>query len=112
MPPATKPAKTDAKDKKQVSTKVGLVESDKRDRTRQVIVPNLTTHPKYGKIIRRRTVLHVHDENNQSHMGDLVEIAPCRPVSKTKRWALVRIVRKNASHKFQGVEAPAPDANA
>lgn len=107
MPTATKPAaKKDAKGEKRVSTKVGLVESDKRDRTRQVIVPNLTTHPKYGKIIRRRTVLHVHDEKNTSHVGDLVEVAPCRPMSKTKKWALVRIVRKNASQKFHGIEVP------
>ncbi|MGD9689404.1 MAG: 30S ribosomal protein S17 [Phycisphaerales bacterium] len=94
-----------------VSTKVGIVESDKRDRTRQVVVPILSTHPKYGKIMRSRTVLHVHDEKNTSKSGDLVEIAPCRPMSRSKRWALVRVVKKNAAKRFQAVAAPGEEAN-
>ncbi|MBX9737719.1 MAG: 30S ribosomal protein S17 [Phycisphaerales bacterium] len=93
--------------KKAPATKIGLVESDKRTKTRKVVVPNSMMHPKYGKILRTRTVLHVHDENNESQLGDLVEVTPCRPMSKTKFWKLVRIVRKGASMKFQGVEAPA-----
>jgi small subunit ribosomal protein S17 len=52
----------------------------------------MAKHPKYGKFIRRRTVLHVHDENNESRTGDVVEVAQCRPISKTKCWRLVRIV--------------------
>lgn len=87
-------------------TKVGLVESDKRAKTRTVVVPNISTHPKYGKIMRRRTVLHVHDEANASHVGDLVEVEPCRPVSKTKFWRLLKIVKKSAVMKFESVEAP------
>ncbi len=95
MPPAAKaPAKTTAK---KVATKVGIVESDKRSRTRQVVVPTLSTHPKYGKIMRGRTVLHVHDEANTSRSGDLVEVVPCRPVSKTKQWRLVRIVERRSA---------------
>ena len=74
--------------------KVGVVESDKRDKTRKVVVSFSAKHPKYGKYIRQRTVLHVHDENNESRNGDRVEVEPCRPMSKTKRWRLVRVVEK------------------
>jgi len=77
--------------------KIGFVESDKRSKTRKVVVKYLAKHPKYGKYVRKRTVLHVHDENNESGVGDRVEVAPCRPISKTKRWRLVRIVDKAQS---------------
>jgi small subunit ribosomal protein S17 len=79
-----------------VSTKIGVVDTDKRDKTRKVVVDYLAKHPKYGKYTRQRTVLHVHDEKNESKSGDLVEVAPCRPISKTKSWKLVRIVEKRA----------------
>ncbi len=82
------------KDKTQ--TKVGTVESDTRDKTRKVVVQFAQKHPKYGKYIKKQTVLHVHDEANESRAGDQVEIIPCPPVSKTKRWKLVRVVVKNA----------------
>ncbi|MFG0273640.1 MAG: 30S ribosomal protein S17 [Phycisphaerales bacterium] len=72
--------------------RVGVVESDKRDKTRKVVINYLSRHPKYGKYVRKRTVLHVHDEGNDSHKGDRVEVAPSRPYSKTKRWRLVRVV--------------------
>ena len=72
--------------------RIGIVESDKRDKTRRVVISSSARHPKYGKYVRKRTVLHVHDENNESHVGDRVEIAECRPVSKTKSWCLVRVV--------------------
>ena len=51
-------------------------------------------HPLYGKFIRRTTKLHVHDENNEAKLGDVVEIRECRPLSKTKSWTLVRVVEK------------------
>ena len=73
-------------------TRIGVVEADARDKTRKVVVSYMSKHPKYGKYIRKRTVLHVHDENNESHSGDRVEVAPCRPLSKTKSWRLVRVV--------------------
>ncbi len=73
-------------------SRIGVVESDARDKTRKVVVSYMTKHPKYGKYVRKRTVLHVHDEENTSHTGDKVEVAPCRPVSKTKSWRLVRVV--------------------
>ena len=76
-------------------TQIGVVESDKRDKTRKVVVEYMSRHAKYGKFLRQRTVLQVHDEDNQSRLGDRVEVAPCRPMSKTKSWRLVRIVEKS-----------------
>src|SRR4249920_4027129 len=73
---------------------VGVVTRDKMSKTRRVEIPRLIKHPKYGKYIKRRTVCHVHDETNQSHVGDTVEIMETRPLSKMKHWRLVRIVRK------------------
>ena len=52
-------------------------------------------HPKYGRILHRRTVCHVHDEQDESQPGDLVEIVECRPRSRLKRWELVRVVQKS-----------------
>jgi small subunit ribosomal protein S17 len=75
--------------------KVGVVESDRRDKTRKVAINYSVKHPKYGKYIRRRTVLQVHDEENASKLGDTVEIAECRPLSKTKSWVLVRVVKES-----------------
>lgn len=72
--------------------KIGVVESDARDKTRSVAINFSVQHPKYGKYMRRRTVLHVHDEKNESRKGDRVEIAECRPISKTKSWTLLRVV--------------------
>jgi small subunit ribosomal protein S17 len=74
--------------------RVGVVESDARDKTRKVAISFSVKHPKYGKYIRRRTVLHVHDENNTSRKGDRVEVAECRPISKTKSWVLVKVIEK------------------
>jgi len=79
-----------------IVVKTGTVESDKRDKTRKVVVRFVAKHPKYGKFIKRRTTLHVHDENNESRTGDVVEVAPCRPISKTKTWKLVRIVERRS----------------
>ena len=79
-----------------ISTKIGVVDSDQREKTRKVVVSYLAKHPKYGKYVRQRTVLHVHDEKNESKNGDRVEVAPCRPISKTKSWRLVRIVESRA----------------
>ena len=72
----------------------GVVTSDKTAKTRRVEIPRLVRHPKYGKYLRRRTICHVHDENNESSLGDSVEIVESRPRSKTKRWELVRVLAK------------------
>lgn len=74
---------------------VGVVTSDKMSKTRRVEIPRKVKHPKYGKIIRKRTVCYVHDENDESGIGDTVEIVESRPMSKLKRWNLVRIVEKS-----------------
>ncbi len=74
---------------------VGVVTSDKMDKSRRVEIGRLVKHPKYGKFIRRRTICHVHDETNESHEGDTVEIVECPPKSKTKRWDLVRVVSRS-----------------
>lgn len=74
---------------------VGVVASDKTSKTRRVEIARLVKHPKYGKYLRRRTICYVHDENNESHVGDTVEIVESRPMSRTKRWKLLRIVAKS-----------------
>lgn len=72
---------------------VGVVVSDKADKTRVVNVQWLVRHPKYEKIVRRRSKFYVHDEGNVSHVGDKVEIMSTRPMSKLKRWRLVRVLK-------------------
>ena len=75
-------------------TAVGVVVSDKMKKTRRVEIPRLEKHPRYGKYIKRRTICYAHDEQNESHVGDTVEIMEARPMSKLKRWRMVRVVRK------------------
>ncbi len=75
-------------------TLVGEVVSDKMDRTVVVNVVRTLRHPLYGKVIRRHKKYKVHDERNEAKEGDLVEIAECRPLSKTKHMALVRVIPK------------------
>ena len=72
----------------------GTVSSDKMDKTITVSVERLFKHPKYKKYIRRHSKVHVHDENNEAATGDRVEVMECRPLSKTKRYRLVRIVER------------------
>jgi small subunit ribosomal protein S17 len=72
----------------------GVVASDKANKTIRVVVDYQTRHPKYGKFLKRRTVLHAHDEKNDAKEGDTVEIAECRPLSKTKHHRLLRIVER------------------
>jgi small subunit ribosomal protein S17 len=83
-------------------TEIGVVTSDKMSKTRRVVVERLVPHPKYGKLLRRRTICHAHDETNASHKGDLVEIMETRPLSKLKRWRIVRIVRPGAQQALAG----------
>ena len=71
---------------------VGVVTSDKAAKSRRVEIKRLVKHPLYGKYLRRRTICHVHDEQEQSKEGDTVEIVECAPRSKTKHWELVRVV--------------------
>jgi small subunit ribosomal protein S17 len=80
---------------KRVAT--GRVTSAAASKTRRVEVPRIVRHKKYGRILHRRTVCHVHDEEEESAPGDLVEIIECRPRSRTKRWELVRVVAKSTA---------------
>ena len=75
-------------------TAVGVVTSDKMKKTRRVEIPRLEKHPRYGKYIKRRTICYAHDEKNESQVGDTVEIMEARPMSKLKRWRMVRVVKK------------------
>ena len=75
-------------------TLTGTVASDKAAKTLRVEIERRFQHRKYGKIVRARTVCHVHDEEEQAAEGDVVEIVECAPRSKTKRWDLVRVVKK------------------
>ncbi len=74
---------------------VGVVTGDKVRKTRRVEIARLVKHPRYGKYMRRRTVCYAHDEQEESHQGDTVEIVESRPRSKMKRWELVRVVTKS-----------------
>ena len=75
-------------------TRVGLVVSNKMDKTIVVAVQDNIKHPIYGKIIKRTLKLHAHDEENTCNVGDKVEVMETRPLSKTKRWRLVEIIER------------------
>ncbi|MBI5333995.1 MAG: 30S ribosomal protein S17 [Burkholderiales bacterium] len=83
-----------AQPQKNTRTLVGRVVSDKRDKSITVLVERRTKHELYGKIVARSRKYHAHDENNEYHLGDVVEIAEGRPISKTKSWVVTRLVEK------------------
>ncbi|MFH0877843.1 MAG: 30S ribosomal protein S17 [Candidatus Omnitrophota bacterium] len=76
---------------------VGTVVSDKMNKTRVVVVPRLTRHGMYGKTIKLKEKYKIHDEKNESHVGDRVRLCETRPLSKDKRWRLVEIIAKAKS---------------
>ncbi len=76
------------------NTKVGVVISDKMEKTRTIAVQRSVRHPFYKKIIRRTSTFHAHDEKNVSKAGDTVKIVETRPLSKLKRWRLVEVLNK------------------
>ena len=73
----------------------GVVVSDKMDKSITVLVERMYKHPKYKKYMRRHSKYHAHDEGNDAHVGDTVEIASCRPMSKLKRWRLVKVIERS-----------------
>jgi small subunit ribosomal protein S17 len=79
---------------KNTRTLVGQVVSDKRSKTITVLVERRVTHELYGKIVARSSKYHAHDENGEYKLGDVVEIAESRPISKTKNWVVTRLVKK------------------
>ena len=80
----------------------GTVTSAKTAKTIKVVVTYQIKHPKYGKYLNRRTVLHVHDEKGDAREGDTVQVAECRPISKTKHHRLIKVLtRGNAAVKAE-----------
>ena len=77
-----------------LKTVTGVVISNSGDKSIKIAVDFKVRHPKYGKYIKRRTKLGVHDEHNKAGVGDVVEVTQCRPYSKTKSWRLVRVLEK------------------
>ena len=75
-------------------TRVGIVVSNKMDKTIVVAIQDNVKHPIYGKIIKRTLKVHAHDEENTCNIGDKVEVMETRPLSKTKRWRLVEIIER------------------
>ncbi len=88
-------------------TVVGVVTSDRMEKTIVVAVERLVRHPKFGKYLRAWSQCTAHDEKREAHLGDRVELMETRPLSKTKRWRLVRVVGKTAT-----AAKPAPAAEA
>lgn len=74
--------------------RVGVVASNKMDKTITVKVLRKVKHPLYGKFVKKTTGFHAHDENNECNIGDMVKIMETRPLSKTKRWRLVEVLEK------------------
>ncbi|MHC4238635.1 MAG: 30S ribosomal protein S17 [Planctomycetota bacterium] len=79
---------------RKLKTLTGVVISNSGNKSIKVAIDFKIKHPKYGKYVRRRTKLGVHDERNEARTGDMVEVAECRPYSKTKSWRLVQVVQK------------------
>jgi small subunit ribosomal protein S17 len=94
--------------REKTSTKVGVVTSKGSSQTIRVEINVLVKHPLYGKYLRSRTRLAVHDPANVAKMGDVVEIAPCRRLSRTKSWRLVKVVRSGGQAEMEPVAAQAP----
>ncbi|MBI1903972.1 MAG: 30S ribosomal protein S17 [Planctomycetia bacterium] len=96
---------------------IGVVTGGKAKKTRRVEVARLVRHPRYGKTLRTRTVCIVHDENEASQAGDTVEIRECRPMSRRKRWELLRVVERSReagapelpAENIPGQDAPAQE---
>jgi len=84
---------------------VGIVTSRSGDKSIKVTVPFKVPHPRYQKVINRKTVVHVHDEKNEASLGDKVEIMETRPISRLKRWRLVSILEKAVSASAAITEA-------
>lgn len=85
---------TEQNTRTQRKTLQGVVVSDKMEKTRVIKVERKIKHPLYGKVLKRTKKFYAHDENNESHTNDVVEIMSTRPLSKQKRWRVMRIVNK------------------
>lgn len=81
-------------DNKVARSVIGRVSGDQMNKSITVVVERLVRHPIYGKYVRRSTKLHAHDAQNECRKGDLVMIAQCRPISKTKTWKLIQVLER------------------
>ena len=88
-------------------TRIGVVTSNKMNKTITVAVERKVKHPIYGKFVKKTTKFHAHDEKDECTMGDIVKIMETRPLSKTKRWRLVEVVEK-AKYIDKGKVTPVP----
>lgn len=88
-------------------TLIGLVTSRSGDKSIKVTIPYKIPHPRYKKIINRKSVVHVHDENNEVHVGDQIEIMETRPISRLKRFRFLRIVTLSADAEVAASRAAA-----
>jgi small subunit ribosomal protein S17 len=87
-------AETSAESVAKRKVRQGVVTSSARDKTITVRIDSASSHPMYGKIVRRSSKLHAHDEANTAGVGDLVRVIECRPLSRQKRWRLVDVVER------------------
>lgn len=85
---------TTAVDRNLRKMKIGIVTSNKMDKTITVVVERKIKHPLYGKFLKKSSSFHAHDEKNECSIGDLVKIMETRPLSKLKRWRLVEVLEK------------------
>jgi len=85
-----------ATENKNIRTKSGVVTSNKMNQTVTVMLERTIKHPLYKKYVKKSTKIHAHDADNQCKEGDLVKIAECRPISKTKSWKVVEIVKSTS----------------
>ena len=100
----TETAKTERNPRRRLQ---GIVSSNKMQKTITVIWERQVRHPRFQKIVKRRTKVHAHDENNEAKIGDLVEVMATRPLSKTKTWRLVKVLRRaHAGLDAASLEAP------
>jgi small subunit ribosomal protein S17 len=90
----------------------GTVKSSKMDKTISVVVEHLARHPRYEKHVRRSSTFKAHDARNEAQVGDLVEIEETRPLSKTKHWRLVRVVKHALSAPLPEVESASVEPQA
>jgi small subunit ribosomal protein S17 len=90
------------------ATKVGVVTSNKMDKTAVVAVERLVRHPLYKRAFKKTSTFMIHDEENRCKVGDRVRIAECRPLSKNKRWRLVEILQSSTVEPEPPAETAAP----
>jgi small subunit ribosomal protein S17 len=92
--PAAAPVEAEPKAGGRAKVRLGIVVSDKADKTITVRVDMARQHRRYGKIVRTSSTLHAHDESNDANMGDTVRIVETRPLSRTKRWRLIEVLER------------------